>query len=42
MESIKKYFTIGTVEWKTTVKYSFRIGLILGLFIGLVIILKIL
>ena len=42
MESLKKYFTIGTTEWKTTVKYCFRTGLVLGLFVGLVILLKVL
>lgn len=41
MESLKKYFTIGSSEWKTTVKYCFIAGLVLGLFVGLVILLKV-
>lgn len=41
METVRKYFTIGTPQWKTTVKYCFRTGLILGLFAGLVILLNV-
>ena len=42
MQSIEEYFTIGTVEWKTTVKYCFETGCIVGLFAGLVILLNVL
>lgn len=42
MQFNKKYFTIGTPEWKITVKYCFGAGLILGLFAGLVILLNVL
>lgn len=42
MENLKKYFTIGTEEWKTTVKYCFKLGQVVGLFVGLVLVLKVL
>lgn len=42
MENLKKYFTIGTEEWKTTVKYCLKFGLGVGLFAGFSILLKVL
>ena len=42
MKNLKKYFTIGTEEWKTTVKYSLRLGLTVGLFAGFAILLEVL
>lgn len=42
MDLLKKFFTIGTVEWEITVKLCFKLGLVIGLFMGLVILLKIL
>jgi hypothetical protein len=42
MQSIKNYFTIGTAEWRKTVKYCLGTGLIVGLFSGLVILLNVL
>lgn len=32
--NIKDYFTIGSPEWKITVKWCLLIGLIMGLIIG--------
>ena len=42
MDLLKKYFTMGTIEWATTVNVCLKLGLVIGLFVGLVILLKIL
>ena len=34
MGNIKKYFTIGTIEWQKTVKTCLIMGLIVGLIMG--------
>ncbi len=38
MNNLKKYFTIGTKEWKVTVIKCIKIGVILGLILGFLII----
>lgn len=40
LDFFKKYFTISSQEWATTVRICLIIGFVVGLFIGLVVLLK--
>lgn len=37
---MNKYFKIGSDEWKITVKYSIKIGFILGLLCGYLVVIN--
>ena len=42
MRFLKDVFNLNSQTWEITAKYCLKIGLVLGLFIGLVILIKIL
>lgn len=42
MSKLSDLFTIGTHEWKVIVHYSLKSGLILGLFVGFIILINLL
>lgn len=42
MNHIKKYFVIGSSEWKVTVKWSMLLGVMLGVLMGTAYLLNVL
>lgn len=40
VSSLNEYFEIGSEKWKVTLRWSFKIGIAIGLAAGIIIILK--